>query len=236
MTSTAAEQDTPAYVSWTTFTSYVGRMKDSGSPPRIIDSTVMPGMSGGTQSQLRGALQWLGYTNNAGTTNEKLRELVQAHGTDQWKPTLARHLNAAYKRLVDGIDLSNTTMAELRTKFREGGANGSVLEKAVRFYLSGLKEAEVAFSPYLSIRGAMSTGGPRRPRARSARVEGPGGSAPASRARATVDEDLPDSEPIRLRLPGKGEAVLYLPTDITESEWGIIDMYVKGYIKLHEAE
>ncbi len=222
---------TPPYLPWKTFKGFLEGLKSSVIPARI-DPSVLRGMSGSAQSQMRTGMRFLDLIDDDGAVTAKLRQLVGAVGTPEWAGTLANALTESYHPIIKSLDLNTATPHQLRENFRErGNVEGSVNKKAVRFYLSALSEAGISYSPFLTVRASPA---PRsKPRTTTQRNSNSrNGPAPATDYQPAGITPPPGTRQLQLALPGKPDAVLHLPEAITEAEWEMISMYVKNFISL----
>lgn len=226
---------TPPYIPLSTLTLFIEQLKNSALPPRI-DTSVMHGKSGATQTGLRTAMRFLGLINTDGSVTDDLRRLVTAHGTDTWKQALSGVVGKGYLDSLDGLDLTTSTAAQLREAFHKNlGVEGQMLDKAVRFYLAALDESGSTYSPHFR-RGSANGG---RPRA--------GGGGKRRKARAIPSDDNARKDVVTkeeelspptgmtkfpVPIPGKQGATIIVPENITEDEWLMINTYVSTYITL----
>lgn len=224
---------TPPYIPVSTLTLFIDQLKSSALPPRI-DTSVMHGKSGATQTGLRTAMRFLGLINADGSVTDDLRRLVAAYGTDGWKETFAAAISKGYLDHLSGLDLTTGTAAQLRETFRKNlGVEGQMLDKALRFYLGALNESDATYSPHFR-RGSAGSRPRSAPRAgvrkrkmngKAAIIDGP----PEQR-----EEIPPPSGMTRfpVPIPGKPGATISVPENITEDEWLMINTYVSTYIAL----
>lgn len=221
---------TPPYLPWATFTAFLGSLK--ATPPTRIDNSVMKGKSGTDQSQIKTALRFLGLIGPGDVVTPALRELLQAQGTASWPGNLQNLLKPRYQGVVGSVDLSAGTLGELREAFSQNAdVTGSVRDKAVRFWLSAMKEADVPLSPHFAA-GAATGDKPKR-------SSGPRGRKPRAAEEDDVDtliEKPPEgTSEVRLPIPGKPDLRMWLPADLTEVEWAMLDTYVRMFIKIRPA-
>ena len=227
----------PAYVAWTTLYNFFGKLKGTVIPP-TIDKSVMRGMSGASQSQIRIALRWLKLTDDNYSSRDQLEQLVLAHGTDAWQEVLGAIVRDSYSALVGDFDLQKGTGTELATRFREYGLTGATLAKAVRFYLGAMDSAEIKYSPHI----APPSVDRKRSRKKPPNDAGSGGGD-------VDDEDDDDDEysgerevVIRegwvlqpFHLPGRDHAVgVIMPSDLKVREWKMVDAYMALYVSEDE--
>jgi hypothetical protein len=107
-----------------------------------------------------------------------------------------------------------------------GGKSGCT-PLALRFYLSGLKEAEIPFSEHLVLRQRAPRGSGGRRRASSGRA--------ATSGSAGIDDDeveAPDGTfEISFGILGL-QGLAYLPEEISQEQWEAINQYVGMVIGL----
>lgn len=219
----------PPYLPWKTFRAFVEKLSKTAVPDRI-DLSLLKNLSGTVQGQLLNGLKFLDLTNGDGATTERLKKLAETCGTPEWSSALREVLQGSYKALVGSLDLEKATPGQLKERFRDvGRIEGDTIEKAIRFYLNGLKEAEVNYSPHLKVRQRAPRGSGQRHRSK-----GTGGGAEAGNAEEESELPLISEGTIKLpfRLPGKPLTTVILAEGISETEWSMIDDYVRNYIKL----
>lgn len=221
----------PPYIAWSSFENFIKTLHDRGVPPRV-DTTVMKGMSGSTQSQLRTALRFLRLISDTDAVTDRFRDLVKAYGTEEWPQRLDGVITFAYDDIIDGLDIEQATEGQLRENFRlNGKTSGSVLDKAVRFWLTAAEVAGLTLSPHFKRERG------RTPAGNGERTKRSG----AARPRRTRDSDTgrevrnaPEPGEYRFPIPGKGEAVLKLSENINAAEWDLVDHFIRGVIALKE--
>ncbi len=152
----------PAYVAYETLKNFIERLKESGAVPDHIDRTMMPSMSGAVQSHLMTALRFLRLVEgDDDAATESLRRLVRG-GPDDWQPVLCDVLHVAYSGITDDVNIATTTDGKLREAFSSAtNLSGSMLDRAIRFYLHALKDGGIEVSPYIGARKKRSASGRR---------------------------------------------------------------------------
>jgi hypothetical protein len=107
------------------------------------------------------ALRYLKLVDGGNRPSEKLLELLNA--ADQSRASVLKPIvEDGYSWLFDSsIDLSSATAMQLDSKFREQGADGSVLPKCVRFFVRLAGDAGIPLSSYITSNKARASG-PRR--------------------------------------------------------------------------
>ena len=213
------------YIPFRTFTSFLANMK--GKLPDQIDNSVLTNMSGTARSQLLSALKSLDLVSIEGAVKDGLRELSHAYNTPKWKEILAAFLKHAYAGVIGDLNIVSATPAMVRDRFKNfGGVEGGTVDSAIRFYISGLKEAEVPFSPHLVIRAPRTTA--------------PGGSRKRNASRASQEEpDVGEDPPegtfrVSFDLLGLVGAAAFLPDDIDVKQWEAASEYVSMVIGLRQ--
>jgi hypothetical protein len=227
---------TPPYAPWPTFKGFLDTLKSTAIPSHI-DPSVMARMSGSAMSQVRTTLRFLDLMEDSGLVTKKLRELVAAYGTEDWKDVLSPVIYEAYVDIVGDLDLDSATLRQLVERFRTmGNVSGSVLRKALRFYLAALNETGSKYSPHLRMRGLSTATGDRRPlRQKDGRgsVGAPTGAPPPPPpGQHRQRERPPGTQEFHFPLPGKSEALLFVPDEMGQAEWDMIDGYIRNFIKL----
>jgi hypothetical protein len=238
MTSPDARTTTPPYLPFRTFTGFLDELKETAVPQRI-DNSVMNKLSGSLKTQMRSALKFMGLTDDAGTVLAPMRTLVAARSTPEWKTAWSDVFFDAYHGLVGDLDLDTGTLQQLKDRFKQHGVEGSVLIKAVRFYLGAMEDSGSKFSPHFKARGlsvgVRSTG--TRTKSRSAATAQSGGGPPDKTDHKHGGGHAPDAAntPDKYRkfaLPMKDrphDAVLIVPEDMNETEWKMLAGYVRMY-------
>jgi len=217
----------PPYVPFKTFLSFIDRLKNTAIPPHI-DRTVIPTMSSQIQSQLYSGLRFLRLIDGKEIATDKLRSLVKAYGTPEWKGTLSGVIGESYDNVWQDLDTDNATAGQLLEKFRVLGVEGQMLEKAVRFFLSAQDEAGMPYSPHFKTRGAMIV------RQKANRDSGARKTNVATSAKQT-DEDEPQVPEGRFQIPFgiiDQEGYVMLSKSITVEQWNRIAEYVKFVVGL----
>jgi len=213
------------YIPFKTFTSFLANMK--GKLPDQIDNSVLMNMSGTARSQLLSALKSLNLISAEGAVKDGLRQLSDAYNTPKWKEVLAVFLKQAYAGVIGDLNIASATPSMVRDRFKNfGGVEGGTVDSAIRFYIGGLKEAEVPFSPHIVIRAPRTTpaSGSRKRNASRLFQEEPdvGEDPPAGTFRVSFD------------LLGLIGAAAFLPDDIDEKQWGAASEYVSMVIGLRQ--
>jgi hypothetical protein len=216
----------PPYISFKTFLSFVQKLKDTTVPGRV-DGSVLRNYAGSVARQLVTGLKFLKLLESNGNTTDRLKKLVTAYGTAGWKELLGQTIHESYSPAVGDLDLENGTHQQLVEAFREAGTDGVVLDRAISFYLSALREAEQTFSPHFANRVRR----PRGEKGRTKRKEKTG-SIDAVDEDDILDQAIPADEMTKfnLAIPGKHSATIILPIDLSTDDWEMISDMVKLYV------
>jgi Family of unknown function (DUF5343) len=137
----------PPYLPHKTLVTFLQSMKVA--VPARIDRSLMRSMSGGMQSQLMGALEYLQLINaENGAPTDKLTQLVRSEGAERQR-ILKDILTACYGFIFKGdFDLTRATSHQLTEAFISIGTSGDTTRKCVAFFMSIAKEAGFTLSPH----------------------------------------------------------------------------------------
>jgi hypothetical protein len=160
------KQFSAAYLPWMTFQNSIINGFAQGLP-NVIDKSLFLGQSGAVQGQIMAGLKFLGLIEDNGKPTRALHELVDAD-SDGRKRVLAKILKERYSD-VFAIGIEKATAQQLAdTMSAQYGVSGDTREKAVRFFLSAAKFAEIPVSPHLQKNGGAvrtrRSSGTRKPR------------------------------------------------------------------------
>lgn len=210
----------PPYVAFSTFKRLIETLSKTAVPGRI-DRSVLPKMSGVTQSQLTSAFKFLHLIGPDGTTKQPLHDLVKAYGSEQWAAALGETISGAYVQIVDGLNLDSGTANELRDIFRRRGkVDGQLLMKAVRFYLKAMAEANMEISPHFKAPSLPTTNKKKKKKSK------PSGQWNAPTSDDTLDPaDEDDFTPLEgtIRFPIGKKRFMHLPIDLTDDDCDAIE-------------
>ena len=215
------------YIPFLTLKNLVATLKSTTIPP-VIDSSVLRSMSGSMRSQVMSALRFLNLIDENEKVQESLRRLVNSYETDTWKTVLGEVIAPAYVTIELEFDRASGTSSQINEAFRKiGNVEGQMAEKAIRFYLAALKEAEIPYSPHFVTRGARTSGraAPRKPKgSRKAEINDQD---------EQEDQDISDLDTARFRIPipGKREVVITVPTDIDAEDWAMVKIMLDAYVQ-----
>ena len=231
-TAVAVSKPLPPYVSFETLVNFLGDLNKTVVPSHI-DKSIMGSMSGATQSHLMSCLRSLGLVDASGMTSVPLHELVHAHGTPAWEQKFADVISPYYAPLLGPLDVRTATAKQVRERFKdEGGMEGSMADRAIRFFIRSLEEAKIPFSPHLKARKMRTT---RKPGSATRNSPDPKGVVSGSNGnsnRTLVSLDSPSTGLIRYPLhfrrqvdgaPTILEGAIFVPEDTTESDCSLIE-------------
>jgi len=136
---------TPPYTSYRTFKTFIQDLQEHGVPSRI-DRSVLTRFSGVVGTQLMHALRFLGLIEDHGCPTQRLKELVNAHGSANWPEKFLELLRREYAPMF-AIDLENATPSHFNEAFRRAfPAADAVVQKCVTFFLYAANDAGVKIS------------------------------------------------------------------------------------------
>lgn len=193
----------PAYVPWKTFIGFLDQFQGKGLPARI-DRSVLQGKSGASQSQLIGALKFLGLIDDNGTPSSDLLSLVVDPSARQ--EVMGKLVKSKYAEALE-ISRQNGTQAMLEEEFSSYGVRGSTHRKAVGFFLAAAKLGGIEVSGHFHTPRRIRPGARRPNRGQPSDTEGRGTTA----VQDPDDEDgvAPSVDALRARyiemLMGKAE-------------------------------
>lgn len=169
--SVGLEKIAPPYLPYATLKNFLDNLR-VGIPGQI-DRSVMRSLSGSAQSMLIGALRYFDLVNGDGKPSAALHKLVNAEG-DERKKLIRDLLKSKYPFLFgEEVSLENATPRQVHTAFENAGVSGDTVRKAVVFFLSAAKDADLPMSPHLKVRRAPKVASPRRRNATGKTFPGP---------------------------------------------------------------
>ncbi|MCH7792137.1 MAG: DUF5343 domain-containing protein [Planctomycetes bacterium] len=214
------KKTTPPYIPYSTFkNATTGKLVTSaGDLPSHIDSSVLPGMAGGTQAHYFVALRFFGLIDKEGRPSDRLRRMVS--GDDGWEAEMKALLERHYS---DHLPiLPNGTPKKLRQSFDQYASSGSVIMKSVRFFVVAAEDA--GFKVADSIQ--KSKGGPVPSRA--------GGGRRRRKFRDDDHDDERQTDPGKrtgmitypLHFPGRAAGEIVVPNNITPDDIEVVKTMV----------
>lgn len=224
MTAETKKKDTPPYIAFSTFFSFIKGLSKTGIPSRI-DKSLLRNMSGGNQSALLAALKWFDLIDDVGAHGKPLEDLVNAG--DNVGEVLREMLPSAYKFMTDGsIQLDRATGSQVEEKFRAYGLTGSTIVKTMAFFISACKEAGIPLSAHIKLPKVVRANG--TPKARKGRV--PPLDDAADDEEETEDLDTEGFERFEVPIPGKKSVRVIVPSDLDADDWTMLQSMITVYI------
>lgn len=153
------------YVGFPSFKNMVGGFRQHVTPSRI-DRSVLSNFSGIVGSQLLQALRFFGHIDGQGKPTEHLPRLIEAFGSEEWASTLEAELKRAYAPIFE-LDLKTASPAQFTETFRAAyPAEGDTLRKALTFFLSAARDAQISVNTYIMKNKKPRSGnGTKKPKA-----------------------------------------------------------------------
>lgn len=145
----AIQVRTAPYVAFKSFCSAVQGLRNHGLPA-TLNRTAWENRSGAEQSQILGALTFLGLINDKGETQDSLKQLVALTENSEAERQFYSSLLRARYDTVFKLDLQNETPKQLEDAIGEFGVSGKVKDRAVRFFLKAAMYAKVPLSSRLT--------------------------------------------------------------------------------------
>lgn len=230
--------DSPPYPSYVTFSNFIKGLREDGIPARI-DKGILSKLSGSAQSALTAGLKWLDLIDEGGVPTAKLEALIGAEEGD-YSTQLRKVLEGSYAFLTDGtINLQKGTGAQLEDKFREYGIAGSTVVKSIAFFILAAKEAGIELGPYIKVPKAPSTNGARKKAKKAAQASS---STPDADGGGDDEDDkgIPDDMPGFVKIPiplhGMPDGAVFLPDNMTSSQWAYALKITKFLIENYRLE
>lgn len=156
----------PPYVPYKTFQNFINSLRASGVPGRI-DRTVLPGLSGASQSYLLIALRFLGFIEPVtGTPTAEFVRLVKE--PQQERAILETATRSSYHFIFhQGFNLEAATEGQLIEKFKGYDLGGDTVRKCLSFFVLLCNAAGIKLSPHIrganAANGNTASSGTRRP-------------------------------------------------------------------------
>jgi hypothetical protein len=225
----------PAYLPYETFRSFIDTLHTTALPT-VIDKSLMRNMSGGAQSHLMVALRFLGLIEDKGKVLPPLERLHAAFGSPEWAAELEKVFNSAYSSIMGVLSVDKATEKQLNDHFRQNTAvDGTMLDRAIRFYLTGLKDAKVTVSEHIGNRKRRPP--VKRTNGKPAKTDAPNQNGTEKTTEKTVRE-LPTDEPpppgmmrIPIYSPGKPVGAVIVHDDFDDDDCTMIHEILKAYAK-----
>lgn len=219
MANETKKNDPPPYIAFSTFLSFIKGLGKTGVPSRI-DKSLLRNMSGGNQSALLAALKWFGLINEIGEHGKPLESLVAAG--DAAGDVFRELLPVAYKFMSDGsIQLDRATGAQVEEKFRAYGLSGSTVVKAMAFFISACKEAQIPLSAHIKLPKVLRANGLGK--AKKARQQAADDNTDGDDADDKDNDGIPDTMPGFVKIPiplhGMDDGAVFLPDNMTNTQW-----------------
>ena len=210
-----AQTDTvPPYVGLGVFNGVVETLAETTIPSGPIDRRVLDKLSGADYGAFMSAARFLGLATDHRVATEKFYKLVEAwkKGTDDYKSTFLEMLFEAYDPLLEGVDHTQGTAAQVEKAFKDAGVSqGQMLTKTIRFWVKAIQYAGGSVSPHILKGAARPKNGEGKPRKKKV----PDASGTGTPGGTTTKADTAPSGMERMPIPGITGAYIQYPTNLT---------------------
>jgi Family of unknown function (DUF5343) len=229
MADAEAKKPVPAYVPFKTFSNFTNGLRENGIPSRV-DRSAMRGLSGGAQSAIKAAFEFLGLITSTEEPTEKLHQLVESSDKDR-PAVLAKILREAYPFLFGGsIDLTRATTKQVEEVFRAQNISGSTVVKSMAFFLACAKEARLPVSPYIKTPSLPPR--PAQPKRQASTAAESRNDSREYDEDSARNLDIPEGmQRIELPLINKPNVILALPADFDSDDWVFLQPILEAYIR-----
>lgn len=238
MANTEHRGQSPPYVPWVTFKSFMQELSTSVIP-LVMDGGMYRGKSGSTQSELRVALRFFGLTEGEDNrTTPRLHTLTAAsNDPEAFKAELQTLLPESYAPIIEGLDLERGTRVQIEQAFEDkGGLKSTAKTKAIRFFLSAMGEAGIPVSPHFGADRRASPGvrrnGISRPVRNKAKKSMAGDEGVENGNGSGGESSAQNVERLTCSIPGGRTVVVTFPNDLTTREQNFLVTYIQGYFEL----
>ena len=220
---------TVPYIPFKTFTGFIDKLH-STAVPSIIDSSLLETMSGSMKGQLLSSLRFLNLVGVDNVVNESLINLIKAYKTDAWETALKGVFMESYHEITDKINLHTGTAQQLNDSFKKlGNIDGQMLDKAIRFYLTGLENSGTKYSPFFKAKKARKAG-PRKLKKDKKKNRKDNGDD-FDDDDMGEEEETPSGkrEKIEISIPGKKSFSVRLPANMDKEDWEMVKSMLDGF-------
>ncbi|MFN8177660.1 MAG: DUF5343 domain-containing protein [bacterium] len=221
-----AQRRLPAYVSFKTFWNFLESLRGHPVPARV-DRSLMRHLSGSSQSALQASLRFLGLVDDEERPTRSLMTLLAAAADEKRQEELGRVVREAYDFLREPeFELERATAKQLEEHFRNSGASGTTVKKAMAFFVALVKKAAMQVSPHL--RGTGSEARRALPGTVTRRTRRPRDTSVAPREETRDDQHL-NRQRLEIPLPGKASAVIELPRGLDAADWKLVETVAAAF-------
>lgn len=222
----------PPYVAFEPLVTFTGQLSKT-VVPTVIDKGLMTSMSGATQSHLMSAMRTLGLLDADNASTQALHDLVKAHGTPEWPEALRRVIDGYYSTIMGDVDITTATAKQVRDRFKEAGVDGSMADRAIRFFIKAMEEAKMEFSPHIKVRKKSPRKSSRTPKANSDSSKGSGESLDPEQSQRNPPPKDPPVEKGMIKFPlyfkrenGPVAGVIIVPESLTQADIAVVDAMI----------
>jgi hypothetical protein len=151
----------PYNLPWRTFLTALDHLHNA--VPDHLDKSAFPTLAGGVRTYVISALRFFRLIDGEDdASTDTLRKLANLESTELL-PKLRPVIEAAYRPLLDAVDLEKTTPQRFRDVFNQTmGVSGETSEKCQRFFLSAAKAVGIPLTKLLEKKTRRAVGGGAR--------------------------------------------------------------------------
>ncbi len=141
----------PPYVSYRTFGNFLDLLQQHGMPARIDRSFWGDRFSGSTGTQLIGALRFLSLTDDLGAPTARLKQLVNARGSQRAEIVKAVTQESYAFILQGAINPQNATYSQFEEVLHANyELAGDVARKCIKFFVGLAEDGEIPLSTFVT--------------------------------------------------------------------------------------
>lgn len=210
-----------------TYIAFIERLHSTAVPP-MIDGSLLHTMSGSMKSQLLSSLRFLNLIDLQNNVQESMHDLIKSYKSDTWSSSLKEVVAIAYSDAIVNVNIDSGTALQLDDAFKKNySIDGQVLEKAVRFYLAALDECGIKYSPHFKVRRVRKSAIKKKVKPKKKNQE-------ENNLDDFDDNNLDNNQAerakFRIPIPGKGDCIIALPTDLEQGDWDMVKIMLDAYV------
>lgn len=193
----------PPYATWTSFVSFLNKLRDTTVPSRI-DASVFGNASGSLSYSIIATLKFLKLIDANGVPSEAMNKLVNSSDEDR-KPLIAKLVRENYPSFFSSeIDITRATAGQFDEHIRRTyDSSGSTVDKIAGFFIAAATFAGIELSALIKGRKQVATSATARQ---------------SKKQRKAGDEGTGERDPPPPLTPTEGKALEYQLIDLMKQE------------------